>query len=219
MAAVGCFLVLLLFPVAGAAVETPTQENVVEEIVIGGTFDMAGWLNLLASSNNNNNATATVFVPGMDAISHFSGGGGVSFDPLLIPYHVVTHRFAFSDLRKLPVRTRLPTLLPGRFIVVTDNSASHFTIDDTKTITQPDVFLTDALAVHGIDNVLEYSNYGDEEDDGAARNPPLRPANNQPPESPPPPVSTITPSISPRHSSRMFQSLLLDLSRLFLFLM
>ncbi|KAK9060576.1 hypothetical protein SSX86_021282 [Deinandra increscens subsp. villosa] len=56
----------------------------------------------------------------------------------LSPYHVLPQRLTFSDLQLFKTLTRIPTLLPSKIIIITDNTSSHFTIDDSL-ITQPDI--------------------------------------------------------------------------------
>ncbi|XP_059436611.1 fasciclin-like arabinogalactan protein 19 [Corylus avellana] len=80
-------------------------------------------------------------------------------DPFIVPYHIVPQRLSFSDLQLLNTNTRLPTLLPGNSILITNTSASNFTLDDSP-ITQPDFYSTSALAVHSIASLLDYALYG-----------------------------------------------------------
>ncbi|XP_051128876.1 FAS1 domain-containing protein SELMODRAFT_448915-like [Andrographis paniculata] len=157
---------------AAAAAETaspPTlsidQEHKLNNIIdaLIGTGDFAGWVNLLSTTDPSTiPVSATLFVPSNDAISSFPASHGVGivpFDPLLVPYHIVPQRLTFSELRHMGTHTRLPTLLQDRYIVVTNNSPSNFTVDNSR-ITQPDIFVNADFSVHGIEKVLDYSVYG-----------------------------------------------------------
>ncbi|KAH8518098.1 hypothetical protein H0E87_000059 [Populus deltoides] len=46
-------------------------------------------------------------------------------------------------------------------ILITNNSASHFTLDGSR-LTHPDIYTNAAITVHGIDNLLDHSVYGTE---------------------------------------------------------
>jgi hypothetical protein len=84
-------------------------------------------------------------------------------DLLSLRYHMILQRFTFSELQHLNANTRLATLLTAKSILITNTSASNFTLDDSP-ITQPDVYTTNAVPVHGIKTLLDYNIYGD--DDG-----------------------------------------------------
>lgn len=140
------------------------QENQLKNIIdaLIGAGDFGGWANLLSSADSSAfPLSATLFIPSDNAAAHSASvtDAGVSFDPFLIPYHVLPRRLTFSDLQQLAVDTRIPTLLPSKFIIITNNSASNFTVDASQ-ITQADIFSNAAFAVHGINNILDYSVYG-----------------------------------------------------------
>ncbi|XP_047941626.1 uncharacterized protein LOC125188670 [Salvia hispanica] len=133
-------------------------KNILDALV--GTGDYGGWASLLSSANPASlPITATLFVPSNAAISGLLASSPARLDPLLVPYHIVPQRLTFSDLQDLPSQTRLPTLLPSNFIVVTDNSPATLAVDGSE-ITQGDIFLNPAFAVHGVDRVLNYSVFG-----------------------------------------------------------
>ncbi|KAL1538403.1 FAS1 domain-containing protein-like protein [Salvia divinorum] len=140
-------------PTAEANQETHLR-NILDALV--GSGDYGGWANLLSSANPSDlPLTATLFAPSNDAIS----AAAARLDPLLVAYHIVPQRLTFSQLRRLNNRTRLPTLLPSNTIVVSENSPEKFTVDGSQ-ITQGDIFLNSAFAVHGVDRVLNYSVFG-----------------------------------------------------------
>lgn len=129
--------------------------NIIDALI--GSVDFGGWAEMLSSADTSAlPVTATFFIPDNDAVSRSSS----SMDPFLVPYHIVPQRLSFADLRRLAARSRLPTLLPSKSILITANTPSNFTIDDSA-ITQPDLFLNTAVSVHGIQNLLNYSAYGD----------------------------------------------------------
>ncbi|KAL0398188.1 UNVERIFIED_CONTAM: hypothetical protein Sradi_2162100 [Sesamum radiatum] len=140
------------------------QENQLHNIIdaLIGTGDFVGWANLLSSTDPSAfPLTATLFIPSNDAVSHLPSANtaGIDYDPFLIPYHIIPQRLTFSDLQQFRVHSRLPTLLPSKYIVITNNSSSNFTVDDSQ-ITQADIFVNVAFSVHGIEKVLDYSGYG-----------------------------------------------------------
>ncbi|XP_019179420.1 PREDICTED: uncharacterized protein LOC109174621 [Ipomoea nil] len=146
----------------------PLRDQYIINIIraLRGAGDFAGWANLLSSANVSSlPLSATLFIPGNDAISHLptasTNPAGLIFDPLLVPYHIVPQRLPFSHLQRLNLHDRLPTLLPSKSILITNNSLANFTIDDAR-ITHPDLFQTPAFSVHGINRILKYSTYGDQ---------------------------------------------------------
>ncbi|XP_057811538.1 uncharacterized protein LOC131025770 [Salvia miltiorrhiza] len=143
-------------PATAAANQDTHLRNILDALI--GSGDYGGWANLLSSANPSElPVTATFFIPSDDAISGLlSASTTARLDPLLVPYHIVPQRLTFSELQHLDTRTRLPTLLPANFIVVTNNSATNFTVDGSQ-ITQADIFLNAAFALHGVNKVLNYS--------------------------------------------------------------
>ncbi|XP_076960578.1 FAS1 domain-containing protein SELMODRAFT_448915-like [Bidens hawaiensis] len=136
-------------------------KNIIDALI--GAGDFAAWANILFNPINTTIPTAaTIFLPSNDALSRLSGTatGAYSFDPLIIPYHVIPQRLTFSQLQLFKPLTRIPTLLPSKTILITDNAPGHFTLDDSL-VMQPDVYTNAAVCVHGVENVLDYKVYGD----------------------------------------------------------
>nr|POE84861.1 fas1 domain-containing protein [Quercus suber] len=106
--------------------------------------------------------SATLFIP---QDKDGSLNMNTNMDPLLLPYHIVPQRLSFSDLLLFNTNTRLPTLLPDKTILITNTSATNFTLNDSP-ITQPDVYATNTVTVHGIAAFLDYSIYGDHDTNG-----------------------------------------------------
>ncbi|KAF8104878.1 hypothetical protein N665_0166s0060 [Sinapis alba] len=104
--------------------------------------------------------SATIFIPTdfdtADISSSSTNGGRL----LSVAYHIVPQRLSFTDLRFLKPLSRLPTLLPGNSIVITNNSVSGFTLDGVL-VTEPDLFLSSPIAIHGVASSLDFSLYGD----------------------------------------------------------
>ncbi|KAL7131218.1 hypothetical protein ABFS83_13G183700 [Erythranthe nasuta] len=147
---------------------TPTEipqnqlDNIFDALISAGDF--AGWANLISSTDSSSlPLTATIFIPSHDGIpsSPLSTANtitGMRLNPFLMAYHIVPHRLTFSDLQQFGTHTRLPTLLPDKYIVITNNSPTNFTVDDSQ-IVQADVFVNAAFTVHGIQKVLDYTLY------------------------------------------------------------
>ncbi|KAI3827091.1 hypothetical protein L1987_01155 [Smallanthus sonchifolius] len=180
-------------PPAADYMQQQQLKNIIDALI--GAGDFAAWANILFNPipNSSTNAaliptTATMFVPGNDALSHLSATatGAYTFDPFIIPYHVLPQRLTFSELQLFKTQTRIPTLLPSKTIVITDNTPSHFTIDDSL-ITQPDIYSNAAVCVHGVANILDYTLYGEADQTPPTflpppPLPPLPPADETPPE-------------------------------------
>lgn len=102
--------------------------------------------------------SATIFIPtDFDTADLSSTNGGRP--RLSVAYHIVPQRLSFTDLRFLQPLSRLPTLIPGNSIVVTNNSVSGFTVDGVL-LTEPDLFLSSTVAIHGVASSLDCSRYG-----------------------------------------------------------
>ncbi|KAJ8440352.1 hypothetical protein Cgig2_012788 [Carnegiea gigantea] len=158
--------------------QSPPQQaqfnTIIDALLSAGDF--RNWANLLDPSILP--FSATLFVPDDDAfIAAVDSGVPLNFvDPLLFPYHVVPLRIPFSALRLFPTGSRLPTLLPGFSLLVTNNFAANFTVNGAR-LCRPDLFLNPLFAVHGVGAVLDYALFG----------------TDFPPPPPPPPPSPIMP--------------------------
>ncbi|CAK8534574.1 unnamed protein product [Lathyrus sativus] len=132
-----------------------TQElnNILDALIGSGDTTINKWVSILSMSNPL--ISLTLFIP-QQTLSPSSS----TLDPFAFPYHIVPQRLPFADLLLLPRYTRLPTLLPGKTITITDNSLGNFTLDDVL-LTHPDLYNTSSLAVHGVERLLDYSTIGD----------------------------------------------------------
>ncbi|KAJ4958585.1 hypothetical protein NE237_025696 [Protea cynaroides] len=140
---------------------TAEQLHNIIETLIGGS-DFRNWGGVLSASDPSTfPITATLFIPSDSAIDRISTSLAYHFDPSIIFYHIVPQELIFSDLRKFPIGSRLPTLLSDNSILVTNNANSNFTIDDCL-ITHPDLIINGAFSVHGIGSVLNCTIYGAE---------------------------------------------------------
>ncbi|KAK8494908.1 hypothetical protein V6N13_028982 [Hibiscus sabdariffa] len=159
--------------------------NIIDALIGAGDFN--SWANMLSASHLFMlPLSATLFVPSDDSLFTFpipfptsTTSAAASVDHLIIPYHIVPQRLTFSQLALFKPFSRLPTLLPSKSILVTNTSPSNFTLDASH-ISHPDLYLTSAIAVHGIASLFNYTVYGG--DPGIA--PPLP----QEPQPPPPPT-------------------------------
>ncbi|KAM1484613.1 hypothetical protein TB2_035732 [Malus domestica] len=134
---------------------TPQQLNNIIDALIG-AGDFGNWVNIITGANPLAlPLSATLFIPQDNALNSLP-----TTDPFMFPYHVVPQRLSFADLQLFKPGSRLPTLLPGKSILITNTSPSNFTLDDAP-ITQPDLYVTTTMAVHGVGTILQYSVYGD----------------------------------------------------------
>ncbi|KAL9239649.1 hypothetical protein vseg_013952 [Gypsophila vaccaria] len=146
--------------------QDPLQEahfnTIIDAILNAGDF--SNWANLISGLDPSSfPISATIFVPDDDSFLRPPPASStvlLSFiDPLLFPYHIVPRRFVFSELLLFPSGARLPTLLAGKTLVVTNNSAFNFTVDGAL-VTRPDLYQNGAVAVHGVGGVLDYTLFG-----------------------------------------------------------
>ncbi|CAA7019720.1 unnamed protein product [Microthlaspi erraticum] len=72
---------------------------------------------------------------------------------------IVPQCLSANDLRLMNLLSRLPTLLRGNTIIVTNNSASYFTLDGVL-VSEPDLFLSSSIAIHGVDSSLDFGDDG-----------------------------------------------------------
>ncbi|CAK9147462.1 unnamed protein product [Ilex paraguariensis] len=148
-------------PPPPAELQAQQLNNIIDALI--GAGDFAGWANILSSTDPSTlPLSSTLFIPGNEALSHLptdTATGMENFEAFLIPYHIVPQRLSFSDLQLFKTSTRLPTLLPSKTILITNNSLSNFTIDDSI-VSHPDIYLNSAMAVHGIGAILDYTVYG-----------------------------------------------------------
>ncbi|KAK3030865.1 hypothetical protein RJ639_037322 [Escallonia herrerae] len=131
--------------------------NIIDALI--GAGDFSAWANILSNADLSTlPLSATLFIPSSTALS--STTATVTFDPFMIPYHIVPQRLSFSDLQLFKTHTRLPTLLPSKTLLITNNSPANFTIDSSP-VTHPDIYANSAVCVHGIKTLLDYNVYGD----------------------------------------------------------
>ncbi|KAJ7535300.1 hypothetical protein O6H91_12G026700 [Diphasiastrum complanatum] len=76
----------------------------------------------------------------------------------LLRYHVATQRLVFDNLTSLPLGARIETMLPDHTILVTSLEgellrAGHLSLDGVQ-IVEPDLFVNEEIAVHGIAEVM-----------------------------------------------------------------
>ncbi|CAN1166563.1 hypothetical protein LINPERHAP2_LOCUS26760 [Linum perenne] len=131
--------------------------NIINALIGAGDFN--NWANILTMSTPTYlPLSATFFIPADESL--ISTPSDAFTDPLIFPYHIVPQRLTFSELRQFATLSRLPSLLSSKSILVTNSSASNFTLDGSL-LSHPDLFTSPAIVVHGISNLMDYSIYGD----------------------------------------------------------
>ncbi|KAG5235853.1 Vacuolar sorting-associated protein [Salix suchowensis] len=73
----------------------------------------------------------------------------------------IQHPLSFADLQQYKAFYRLPTLILDKFILIPNNSVSNFTLDGSG-LAHPDIYTNAAIAIRGIDKLLDYSVFGAE---------------------------------------------------------
>ncbi|KAL5701905.1 hypothetical protein ACHQM5_027188 [Ranunculus cassubicifolius] len=156
-------LLLTTIPIAFSSPSLPTIEtdqqlhNIIEALT--GSSDFGNWAGILSVSDPTTfPITATIFVPNDASVSSTNLS---SFNASNILYHILPQQLTFENLLTQKIGSRLPTLLPNKSILVTNNSRLNFTIDDTL-IVRPNLYMNGVVVVHGITSALNYSVYGDE---------------------------------------------------------
>ncbi|XP_074316757.1 FAS1 domain-containing protein SELMODRAFT_448915-like [Silene latifolia] len=133
------------------------QLNTIMDAIIGAS-DFTSWSKLLSGADISTiPLSATVFIPITASASATASPVENSNSPVLLPYHIIRRRFSFAELQLFPTGTRLPTLLPGTTLCITNNSAVNFTVNGDK-LTEPNLFQNDIVCVHGVEGLLRLSN-------------------------------------------------------------
>ncbi|KAF9673118.1 hypothetical protein SADUNF_Sadunf11G0115400 [Salix dunnii] len=128
--------------------------------------------------------SANFFIPSDNFLSPTT----TTSDLFILPYHIVPQRLSFPDLQKFKAFYRFPTLILDKSILITNNSVSNFTLGGSR-LTHPDMYTNAAIAIHGIDKLLDYSVFGAEP--GKNYSEPTMVAS---PGTPPPPPRIFVPS-------------------------
>ncbi|OVA02143.1 FAS1 domain [Macleaya cordata] len=136
-------------------------QNIIETLMSSNTGNFSNWAVVLSATFDPSRfpLTATFFIPSNNALSNITASQFLQFDSLTLAYHIIPQKLPFSLLQNFKIGSRIPTLLPNQTILVTNNSESNFTIDNSQ-ITHPDLYINGAIAVHGIGSLLNYSVFG-----------------------------------------------------------
>ncbi|KAG2329547.1 hypothetical protein Bca4012_020902 [Brassica carinata] len=153
------FLTSAAYPPSQTPQDHLHADSIIEAMIGAGDFrDWASDFLFAVEDQVGIPLSATIFIPTdfdtADLSSSSDGGRRLS-----VAYHVVPQRLSFTDLRFLQPLSRLPTLLLRNSIVVTNNSVSGFTVDGVL-VTEPDLFLSSTIAIHGVASSLDCSLYG-----------------------------------------------------------
>ncbi|KAK2634075.1 hypothetical protein Ddye_028867 [Dipteronia dyeriana] len=154
-------LLLLLFAttIMSASSPPPQQQQQLNNIIdaLIGAEDFNSWANMLSPADLTAfPVRATFFIP---SDSSEESSPAVDRMAMVMAYHIVPQRLSFSDLCHLNPLTRLPTFLPTKSILITNNSISNFTLDNSL-LSHPHLYTSSTFVVHGIQTFLDYSVYG-----------------------------------------------------------
>ncbi|AEE85704.1 hypothetical protein AtNW77_Chr4g0308141 [Arabidopsis thaliana] len=136
-----------------------TEQNqiatkIIDAMVSSGSFE--DWSGAFLNNNDELNGpvlTSTLFLP------KTSVEGINATSPLVASYHIVPQWLDFSVISLMMPFSRIPTLLSGHSIVVTNNSASGFTLDGVL-ISEPDLFVSPTIVIHRMAFPFNFSRYG-----------------------------------------------------------
>ncbi|KAI3929100.1 hypothetical protein MKW92_042177 [Papaver armeniacum] len=123
-------------------------EKIIE--VLMATQDYSNWAEVL---------TATFLIPTDNPLINTSASSSCQSLSSTIGYHIIPQQLPFSVLQTFAIGSRIPTLLPEKSILVTNNSKSNYTIDEIQ-ITYPDLYANGGVVVHGIKSTLNYTAFG-----------------------------------------------------------
>ncbi|XP_010436336.1 PREDICTED: uncharacterized protein LOC104720063 [Camelina sativa] len=137
---------------------TPEQNQIatkiIDAMISSGSFE--DWSGAFLNTNDEINGpvlTSTLFLP------KTSVEGINATSPLVASYHIVPQWLDFSVISLMNPFSRIPTLLFGHSIVVTNNSASGFTLDGVL-ISEPDLFVSPSIVIHRMASPFNFSRYG-----------------------------------------------------------
>ncbi|KAI3912482.1 hypothetical protein MKX01_020500 [Papaver californicum] len=140
-------------------------ENIIEALMA--TQDYSNWAEVLSITDPFTfPITATFLIPSDNPLINTTSSSYSSSQSLssTIGYHIIPQQLSFSVLQTFAIGSRIPTLLPEKTILVTNNSRSNYTIDEIQ-ITYPDLYMNGAVVVHGIKSTLNYTVFGAAKDD------------------------------------------------------
>lgn len=128
--------------------------KIIDAMISGGSFE--DWSPAFLATNDEIHGqvlTSTLFLPktpveGINATS-----------PLVAAYHIVPQLLHFYNITLMEPLSRIPTLLSGNSILVTNNSASGFTLDGVL-VSEPDLFVSPSIVIHRIASPFNFSRYG-----------------------------------------------------------
>ncbi len=95
----------------------------------------------------------TLFAPNDRSLAgaQFSGNSGLA----LLSFHIVTRRLEFAELSAVREGTKLSTMLDGISVVVSHKNSTTVSQIDNALIIEPDMYVDDDVAVHGVDSVFD----------------------------------------------------------------
>ncbi|CAA7048821.1 unnamed protein product [Microthlaspi erraticum] len=153
-------MIIIIMATSSTLLPSLTEEQnqiaakIIDAMISGGSFD--DWSEAFLATNDEINGpilNSTLFLPknsveGINATS-----------PQVASYHIVPQCLDFSDISLMKPFSRLPTLLSGNSIVLTNNSASGFALDSVL-ISEPDLFVSSSIVIHRIASPFNFSRYG-----------------------------------------------------------
>ncbi|KAK1572220.1 hypothetical protein Q3G72_029266 [Acer saccharum] len=145
-------LLLLLFTItimsASSPPPPPPQQqlnNIIDALIGAGDFN--SWTNMLSSEDPTAFPVwANFFIP---SDSSEESSPAVDRMAMVMAYHIVPQRLSFSELCLWNPLTRLPTFIPTKSILITNDSISNFTLHDSI-LSHPHLYTTSTFVVHGI---------------------------------------------------------------------
>ncbi|KGN51507.1 putative fasciclin-like arabinogalactan protein 20 [Cucumis sativus] len=112
-----------------------------------GFFSMSLILDLASRSFLHHFSSLTIFAPPDSAFSR-SGQPPLS----LLQYHLLPHAFSAESLRSLPLNAKISTMLPSRFLTVT-NDETRISLNNV-TVDSPPVYDDGSLIIFGIEKLF-----------------------------------------------------------------
>ncbi|KAI3933174.1 hypothetical protein MKW92_014859 [Papaver armeniacum] len=160
---VSLILIISAFIIGITVSDQQQQQQQTRPIVLPGSFSSSTFNIFKKEASSDSEQQFEKIIEALMATQDYSNWAEVLTATFLIPTdNPLINTSASSSCQSLSstiVGSRIPTLLPEKSILVTNNSKSNYTIDEIQ-ITYPDLYANGGVVVHGIKCTLNYTAFG-----------------------------------------------------------